>query len=205
MDLTAVELAARLRYSKGRISQLVSAGRLDGCFRGEGRARRFDLAKVAERLAIALDPGQQTGNGLRQLAARADLLAPAPAPAAPAPDRPRAEDDAARLARARADEAEVKAQQARRQLALDEGRYVLAAEVARAQASAVQRLLAEAERHLLAEVRRLAAEAGADPKAAAAEARRRWRAWRADQARVFGAAADAAAPTDAEADELAPA
>jgi transcriptional regulator with XRE-family HTH domain len=63
--LTATELAGRLSLSKGRISQLVSDGRLDGCYEGEGRQRRFDLEKCKAALSGRLDPGQMLGNGAK--------------------------------------------------------------------------------------------------------------------------------------------
>ncbi|MBN8294963.1 hypothetical protein JI664_23530, partial [Rhodobacter sp. NTK016B] len=62
-NLNATELASRLGLSKPRISQYVSEGKLEGCYEGEGRARRFDLAKVADALGRKLDLGQMTGNG----------------------------------------------------------------------------------------------------------------------------------------------
>ncbi len=61
--VTMTDLANHLGVSKGRISQLVSEGRLAGCFTGDGRARRFNLDLVAEALNKKLDPGQMLGNG----------------------------------------------------------------------------------------------------------------------------------------------
>ena len=61
--LTATQLAKKLDVTRGRISQYVSAGKLDGCFSGSGRQRRFDLDKVKAALQHRLDPGQMMGNG----------------------------------------------------------------------------------------------------------------------------------------------
>jgi len=61
--LSSSELAATLKVSKARVSQYVSERKLEGCYSGEGRARRFDLAKVAVALGRTLDPGQMMGNG----------------------------------------------------------------------------------------------------------------------------------------------
>ena len=56
VGLNTTELAARLAVSKARVSQYVSEGKLDGCYVGEGRARRFDLDKVATALGRRLHP-----------------------------------------------------------------------------------------------------------------------------------------------------
>jgi len=195
--LTATELAGALGYSKGRISQLVASGQLAGCWRGEGRGRRFDLAKSAAALNVRLDPGQQTGNGVRHLERRARL--------GDGPDHvePIENSDARRLARARADAAEVAARQKAREEAETVGRYVLADEHRRACRAMVAHTVASAERVLVDEVRRLARDLGANPAEAVAAARAAWRKARAAQARALGELADAAAPTETEAAEMA--
>ena len=82
-QLTATELAGVLDLSKGRISQLVSGGQLKGCYSGDGRHRRFDLAKVAAALGRRLDPGQMLGNGAKTSEALARIPAADPAPSPP--------------------------------------------------------------------------------------------------------------------------
>lgn len=198
MTLTASQLARELGYSKGRITQLVDARKLDGAWVGEGRARRFDLHKVASLLNLRLDVGQQTGNGARHLETRARLSD------GPTPIEDLASDsDARRLARARAETAEVQARQKRREEQLETGRYVLAEETERATAEVVARTLDAAERLLVAETRRLARDLGGNPAEAVAEMRRRWRTHRAEQARAFEADAASAQPTAAENAEMA--
>ena len=72
--LRASELADRLSLSRGRISQLVSEGKFEGCYEGKGRNRRFDLAKCVTCLERGLDFGQVHGNGAEAAAARQDVL-----------------------------------------------------------------------------------------------------------------------------------
>ncbi len=45
-DLTRGALAKELGLTPARISQLLTAGTLEGCYRGDGRQRRYDLEKV---------------------------------------------------------------------------------------------------------------------------------------------------------------
>lgn len=202
MSVTATELARAIGVTPGRVSQLVKSGRLNGCFEGDGKRRRFDAARVAERLHAVLHAGQQTGEGMAATSAReALLLAARPAPVQAEP--PQIKSDAARLTRARADEAEYRASQARRQMQLDEGRYLLAAEVARATTAATRQLLDDIERWLLDQTRARARAAGADPSQAVAEVRAAWRDWRARRSGQCAAAAAAASPTAAEAAEMA--
>ena len=62
-SLNLTQGAQTLDKSKGRISQLVREGKLDGCYQGAGRNRRFDLDAVTTALGKKLDPGQMMGNG----------------------------------------------------------------------------------------------------------------------------------------------
>ena len=72
--LRASELADRLSLSRRRFSQLVSEGKSDGCYEGEDRNRRFDLAKCVTCLERGLDFGQVHGNGSKVAAARQHVL-----------------------------------------------------------------------------------------------------------------------------------
>ena len=84
--MNTTQLANELGISKGRVSQWVSEGKLDGCYTGDGRARRFDVEKVRAALQHRLDPGQLLGNGadtrrrLREDEARPEADAPAAPP-----------------------------------------------------------------------------------------------------------------------------
>ena len=167
-ELTTTELAARLGLSKGRISQYVSEGKLAGCYRGDGRSRRFDLAAATAALGRGLDLGQMTGNGLNTRRALREIEAaqngvapadPAPAPASapcsveavrpephpaavPLPLTP-AEPDRLEMATILAKEEQ--ARKLRRDNERDEGNWVLASEVRQNVARAMAQELAEFE------------------------------------------------------------
>jgi len=68
------EFAVAVNLSKGRISQLIAEGKLDGAMVGEGRNARIDLDKGREALKLRLDPAQRLGNG-----AATNLASPASA------------------------------------------------------------------------------------------------------------------------------
>lgn len=74
MKVSAAELARLLGVTSPRVSQYVKEGKLDGCFSGEGRARRFEFEACVLALRARLDPDQFLANGSRTLA-RIDLLA----------------------------------------------------------------------------------------------------------------------------------
>jgi hypothetical protein len=90
----------------------------------------------------------------------------------------------------------------RREEALHTGRYVLAEEAQRATAAVVTEVIAACERFIIAEARRHAQAEGADPRAAAAEARQRWRDQRFSLADELLKKADAATYTEAELREM---
>ena len=74
MKVSAAELARLLGVSAARVSQYVKEKKLDGCFTGDGRARRFDFEASVAALRARLDPDQVLANG-RRTQARIDLLA----------------------------------------------------------------------------------------------------------------------------------
>jgi hypothetical protein len=213
--VNAKTLADRLGVSKGRVSQLVGEGVLDGCFTGVGLARRFDVAQVAERLNRRLDQAQQLGNGARAAAARAEVLAPTPAaaptaptptaaPAAPAPSltvKP-ADEDNDRYRAARAEQAEIDTILKRRRLAEEEGRWVLAEEAASATRRALAAEIAEVEAMLREGARRMADELGVDARAAKVILLSAWRDHRAVRSARAAHIAETVTVTDTEAAEL---
>ncbi len=69
MGITTTQLAAKMNLSKGRISQLVKQGVFDGCFTGEGRARRFNLAQCLVAYGDKTDVRQGSGNAEKTHAA----------------------------------------------------------------------------------------------------------------------------------------
>lgn len=172
--LSSTDLAKTLGVSKGRVSQYVSAGKLAGCFSGDGTARRFDLDKVCAALGRTLHPGQMMGNGAETRKALHALKlgvpeaeeAEEPKRAAPAP-RDGAElppSDSARYELARTLKAEEEARRLRRMNAEAEGTYVLASEVRQQTAKLMAQEIAEFEAVLRDGSRRVADQLGVDFK-----------------------------------------
>lgn len=212
--LNTTELAATLGLSKGRISQLVAAGKLDGCYRGDGRARRFDLEKAAAALGHRLDPGQMMGNGaatkrrVKEIASGAPEKAPAKpkarkkSPAADTPtderDGPLPETDPDRYKLARIDKAEQEARKLRRQNAEAAGQYVLASEVHPQTRRVIAREIAGFESVLREAARQIADELGVDMKSVRQILIGRWRAHREERGDVLSGEAETARLSDAE-------
>lgn len=199
--LNTTELAARLAVSKARVSQYVSEGKLEGCYVGEGRARRFDLDKVAHALGRKLHPGQMMGNGatrrdaLRQLATDEP-----PAPSSPGSrfDGPLPVADADRYEMARTLKAEEEARRLRRQNMAEEGTWVLAEEVERRSSRALAQEVAQFETLLRDAARAVADDFGLDARAVRKVLMDKWRAYRADRVQELTALAEGAEMTQAE-------
>ncbi|NDW33800.1 helix-turn-helix domain-containing protein [Salipiger sp. PrR007] len=203
--MNTTELAKELGLSKGRISQYVSEGKLDGCFTGAGRARRFNVDRVRAVLEQRLDPGQMLGNGAetkRRL--RDGETAPgAPEASAPTPRQdgqlPRNDPDRYELARIQ--KVEEEARRLRRQNMLEEGSVVLADKAAREATRALSRELAQVEDFLRRAARAIADEHGVDFKEARKLVIDLWREHRGARAEAMAEEATAAM-MDAEEDEV---
>lgn len=208
--LNSGDLAKALNVSKGRVSQYVSGGKLNGCFTGDGRARRFDLDKVATALGRSLHPGQMLGNGAETRKAIATIQT---APVAVEDDEdapqlltPRAQRDGGQLdgrdpdryELARTQKAEEEARRLRRMNAEAEGTYVLAAEVERQVARLLAQEIAEFEAVLRDGSRKVADKLGVDFKVVRQLLIEQWRGHRAMRSVVLLAQADAAQMTDEE-------
>lgn len=182
--VTSSGLADRLGVSRGRISQYVAEGKLAGCYTGDGRARRFDLGKCAAALDRKLDLGQRMGNGAETAGAIRNLPLDQPAPrsteANPFPTR--ADPEADRYQKARADIAEVKAVKERLALAESEGRYVLASEVELNMRRVLAAEIAEIESVLRTAAQKVAAEMFIDARSVRAILLGAWREHRANRA-----------------------
>lgn len=216
-ELTTTELAARLGLSKGRISQYVSEGKLAGCYRGDGRSRRFDLAAATAALGRGLDLGQMTGNGLNTRRALREIEAaqnvgapadPAPAPrqveavrpeprpaAVPLPLTP-AEPDRLEMATILAKEEQ--ARKLRRDNERDEGNWVLASEVRQNVARAMAQELAEFESVIRDTARAIADVYGLDFREVRKVMMDRWREHRQNRMSQAQTAAGTAAMSEAE-------
>ncbi|NDW31525.1 helix-turn-helix domain-containing protein [Salipiger sp. PrR007] len=203
--MNTTELAKELGLSKGRISQYVSEGKLDGCFTGAGRARRFNVDRVRAVLEQRLDPGQMLGNGAetkRRL--REGEAAPGAPEASAPPSRPDGQlpkNDPDRYELARIQKVEEEARRLRRQNMLEEGSVVLAEKAAREATRALSRELAQVEDFLRRAARAIADELGVDFKEARKLVIDLWREHRG--ARADAMAEEATAATmDAEEDEV---
>lgn len=137
--VTKGEFARLVNLSPGRVSQMISEGKLTDCLVGEGRDARIDAAKAIEKLKLRRDPGQALGNG-----AKATLVAPTVAPsAAAAAPLPASESDdiSLKLQRAKLEEAEFRNRKLREEERARAGTYVLAEDVKAETAKLATRLL----------------------------------------------------------------
>lgn len=202
--LSTTHLAQRLNLSKGRISQYVAAGKLEGCYEGSGRDRVFDLAKVAEALGRKLDIGQMTGNGLKTRRALRGIegqAEPRPSPEtqdAPRRDGPLPLTDPDRLELAKIATAEENLRRIRRDNEAAEGHFVLASEVERQVARTLAQEIAEVETVLRDGARAIADQLGVDFKAARKVLIDHWRAHRKARTVALEAEAAGAEMTEAE-------
>ncbi|GGG59830.1 hypothetical protein GCM10011415_02240 [Salipiger pallidus] len=190
--MNTTELAKELGVTKGRISQYVSQGKLDGCYTGDGRARRFNVEKVRAALDHRLDPGQMLGNGA---GTKERIRDPQPAAASPREGQ-LAPRDPDRYELARIQKVEEEARRLRRQNQLEEGSMVLADNAAREAARALSKELAQIEDLLKRGARSLADELGVDFKQARKILLDHWREHRTRRARALQDEADAADLSD---------
>lgn len=205
-QLSASDLATALGVSKARVSQLTADRRLDGCWQGEGRARRYDLQKVAAKLGRVLDPGQALGNGAATKARIQSILAagddedaetpmpkPQPRESAELPQR-----DADRYELARIQKAEEEARRMRRQNQEAEGHFVLASEVRAETARRMAQEIAQFEVVLREGARAVADRLGVDAKVCRKILMDEWRRHRGERSAALEAEGAGAGMTEAE-------
>ena len=159
--VNARELAEHLRVTPPRISQLLSEGKLEGCYHGTGRDRRFDLVACAEALGRRINQGQRLGNGAETQRAAAAILARQgggaeeearvrrPPAAIIEPPAPAAQPES-RYEAARTIKAEEEARTARRRNLEAEGLFVLASEVEQQVRAQIGREIADTQNFLRA-------------------------------------------------------
>ena len=131
--VTKGEFARLVNLSPGRVSQMISEGKLTDCLVGEGRDARIDAGKAIEKLKLRRDPGQALGNG-----AKATL---APLSAAPSAPPTESDDISLKLQRAKLQEAEFRNRKLREEERAREGYYVRAEDVQAETAKLATRLL----------------------------------------------------------------
>jgi hypothetical protein len=133
--VTKGEFARMVNLSPGRVSQLITEGKISDCLVGEGRAQRIDVEKAIEKLKLRRDPGQALGNG-----AKAQLSVPAAGAVAPVPSS-ESDDISLKLQRAKLEEAEFRNRKLREEERARAGTYVLADDVKAETARLASRLL----------------------------------------------------------------
>lgn len=209
------EFARLKQRGPSAVSNWIKDGKISAAaLIGTGNAAKVWVEQAERDLAASLDPSQQVIQPAPILptaqTTRPDLpLDAAPPAAAPAPARSQPpltdrEADLARRTRADADRAELDLELARRKMAVDEGRYVEAAEAARAYGRELAKLLSETETFLFSTLAREIANAhGIDWKTLAVGMRDSYRKFRAgvsDDARTRREALEAALPKDTDVD-----
>lgn len=191
MDVVTKGEFAKLRgCSAARVSQLISQGKIKPhSLHGEGRSARIIVERALADLGDSLQPGGLMGRALRADVAAED--APA-AVAAPARATPPVDGTATRYQRAKMEEQEVRAREARRRELAAQGLYMPAEEARQEMAATLRRTLTTMDAWLQDVAMKLAAELGIDEGKAKAILRREFRALRQRESAAATAARDAA-------------
>ena len=199
--LTGAELGREMGVDRSRVSQWVREGKLAGCYAGEGRARRFDLARCREALGRNLDRSQMLGNGAATKRAlertgeepRQEAGREAGAGATGLPSR-----DPDRYELARTLKAEEEARRLRRQNLVEEKSFLLASETELEVRRLIGREVAEFETVIRDGARAVADRLGVDYREARAILLETWRAHRGARSATLSAEAEGATMTAAE-------
>jgi phage terminase Nu1 subunit (DNA packaging protein) len=171
MELSKGEFAALMKVSPGRVSQWIAEGKIKGAaLIGAGPRAKINVPVAQQQLGRSLDPVQ-----LAAQSRPAPTQIPLGAEEAPPADV--VDTDQVRMMRAKADKAEIEAEQARRELDAERGRYTLAETALREWTKQAKALIdAEHEWHRdLALV--IASELGIEAKAVEGVLRREFRAF----------------------------
>jgi hypothetical protein len=213
--VTKGEFARRKNRGPSAVSNWISSGKIsEAALVGKGNAAKIWLERAEADLAASLDPSQQLMQASPILPAAAQALpqmadppAPMPSLSPGLPPPPAAktgqpserELDLARRAKADADRAEHDAEAARRKLLVDEGKYVIAEDAARAWGRELAKLMSEIETFMSSTLsRELAERHGLDWKALTVEMREAFRKFRAGVSDDARARREALEPEAAE-------
>ncbi len=183
--LSKAEFAKHVGRSRSCISGWIKDGKISAdALIGDGREARIWVQRAKADLARALDPSQQVAQAMPIAFDAREIPLPDDGPKSGAPTQTpptsERERDLARRAKADADKAEHDEEAARRRLAVDEGRYVLAEEAAAAWGKEISKVLAAIEGFMTMSLPRLLAdEIGADWRVISTISRNQWRALRA--------------------------
>lgn len=152
--VTKKHYAALKNRSISAVSHWISTGKISQeALQGEGVRARIWVERADQDLERGLDPAKQAAQAI-PVQAGAPNLQPSPQSRG-SPDE---DDDIRRRRKADADRAEHEAEAARRRLAIDEGRWIDAAEAAKAWTREYANALAEFENFLTAKASRALGE-----------------------------------------------
>jgi phage terminase Nu1 subunit (DNA packaging protein) len=176
MEVTKGQFAVMMKVSPGRVSQWIADGKIGkAALIGTGVRAKINAEIAREQLGRTLDPVQLAAQNreLPELPTEAPALAERKGGGQPLD--PVIDSDQVRFNRARADRAEIEAEQARRELDAERGRYTLAEAALREWTKQAKALIdAEHEWHRdLALV--IASELGIEAKAVEGVLRREFR------------------------------
>ncbi|MFC3674672.1 hypothetical protein [Ferrovibrio xuzhouensis] len=185
-SVTKGEFAAMRQVSPGRVSQWISEGKISGlAIVGEGRSARIDPVVACQQLGVTLDPVQSVANGLQS-------TIPLDGQASPNSVQPEVFTDQRRLAKIKADQAEMAYERDRREFEAESGRYLLADQAAAAWSKIFGKVIADLEGAIPDMAVSVAQALGSDdPKKATVALRNAFRTWRGKLTNL--AAAEAAA------------
>lgn len=180
--VSGADLAREFDVTRGRVSQWLNEGKLEGCFSGIGRARRFDIEKCRAALSRNLDVGQMMGNGATTRKQLGEHSLPMPDNGSSRKSDRLEPRDPDRYELARIQKAEEEVIRARRMNAEAEGRFVLASEVDLATRRIIAQEIAAFELMLRRAARRVADDMGVDFKEVRQLMVETWREYRAARA-----------------------
>lgn len=186
--LTKGEFAKRRGVTPAAVSQWLSTGRLTGsALVGIGRNAKIDVAEAERQLGLTLDPGQQMARGGRPVASGMP-----PAGGGDAPSNNAVE----RYQLARAINAEIETERARRKEEAERGNYMETAPARDAWSKELSGFIQAVDMWFPDVAELLAAETTQgvvlDAKAITVHLRRSWRSFRAKRSDLAASARDAA-------------
>jgi len=202
--ITGLQLARELGVTKSAVSKWTRIGKLDGCFEGVGRNRRYDLKLCAENLGRTLDSGQLLGNGARTRVAIKSIASGEPKNQNPPnlkESAPLPVGDLGGYEMARTVKAIEEARKLKRVNAEAEGLYVLASEATRQMAKQIGQEVSEFESVMKDGARKVADQLGVDFKVVRKILMDQWRGHRKVRVKKLKSAAAAAEMTDEERSE----
>lgn len=189
-SVTKSQFAALRGVTPGRVSQWIGEGKIHGpALEGEGRNARIVYAIACEQLGFTLDPVQAVANG-QQASIPVETR-----PGSAAPVQQEIFSDQRRLAKIKADQAEMAYERERREFEAETGRYMLTVQAEAAWARIFGTVIADLEAGLPSMATEIARQIpSADPKLVTIALRNAYRNWRKNIAALAETQAAAAEP-----------